>query len=280
MTNSAWSLPLASSLSSGPSCERHVRHVASLSSADTSVTVQLNIRRAFSGEFELRAEHEWPLARAGWSALHLDAAAHSLDWAAPAMPASVSFDGMGEPVTLLSTLLADQTEITGPLATTLFISSSTSDADLFVTLRAFGPDGEEVDSQGALDPRTPLAQGWLRASHRKLDPEKSTPYRPYHAHDEIQPLEPGETYPLQIEIWPTCIVLPAGLRLALTIGGRDFARQAEEPADGPPVFLGSGLFLHTDPKDRPASVFNGTTTIHAGPDAPSHLLLPIIPAAT
>jgi len=39
MTNSASSLPLASSLSSRPSCERHVRHVVSLSSAETSVTV-------------------------------------------------------------------------------------------------------------------------------------------------------------------------------------------------------------------------------------------------
>lgn len=39
MTKSAWSLLLASSLSSRPSCERHERHVVSLSSADTSVMV-------------------------------------------------------------------------------------------------------------------------------------------------------------------------------------------------------------------------------------------------
>jgi hypothetical protein len=39
MTNSAWSLPLASSVSSRPSCERHDRHVVSLSSVDTSVMV-------------------------------------------------------------------------------------------------------------------------------------------------------------------------------------------------------------------------------------------------
>jgi hypothetical protein len=39
MTNSAWSLPSASSLSSRRSCARHVRHVVSLGSADTSVTV-------------------------------------------------------------------------------------------------------------------------------------------------------------------------------------------------------------------------------------------------
>jgi uncharacterized protein len=239
-------------------------------------TVQLNIRRAFSNDFELRQEHEWPLARTRWTKLYLDAAADSLNWAAPVTPATASFQAMGQPATVYAPPLVEQTEITGPLAATVFISSSTSDADLFVTLRAFGPDGKEVDFQGALDPRTPLAQGWLRASHRKLDPARSTPYRPYHTHDEMQPLQPGEIYALQIEMWPTCIVLPAGFRLALTIGGCDFAREA--PTPGPPVFQGSGLFLHTDPEDRPPDIFNGTTTIHTGPETPSHLLLPIIPA--
>ncbi|HUH71202.1 MAG TPA: CocE/NonD family hydrolase C-terminal non-catalytic domain-containing protein [Mycobacterium sp.] len=120
----------------------------------------------------------------------------------------------------------------------------------------------------------------MRASHRKLDPARSTPYRPYHGHDEAEPLEPGTTYALPIEMWPTCIVLPAGFRLAVTIGGRDFARQAQAQAAGPPVFRGSGPFLHTDPDDRPPEVFNGATTIHSGPDTPSHLVLPIIPTAT
>ena len=239
-------------------------------------SVQLNIRHALSDDFELRHEHEWPLARTRWTNLYLDAAADSLDWAAPVTPATTSFQAMGEPATVYSPPLAEQTEITGPLAATVFISSSTSDADLFVTVRAFGPDGQEVDFQGALDPRTPLAQGWLRASHRKLDPARSTPYRPYQTHDQTQPLQPGEIYALQIEIWPTCIVLPAGFRLALTIGGCDFVR--ETPTAGPPVFQGSGLFLHTDPEDRPPDIFNGTTTIHTGPETPSHLLVPIIPA--
>ena len=79
-------------------------------------------------------------------------------------------------------------EITGPSAAKLFVSSSTADADLFVVLRVFDPDGEEVVFQGAIDPHTPIGQGWLRASHRKLDPALSEPYRPYHSHDEKQPL--------------------------------------------------------------------------------------------
>jgi predicted acyl esterase len=247
---------------------------------DQQPPVELNVRRAFSDEFQLRKESEWPLARTRWTKLYLDAAANSLDWVPPPTQASASFQAMGEPITLLSPPLDQEIEVTGPVAATLVVSSSTSDADLFVTLRAFAPDGEEVDFQGAIDPRTPLAQGWLRASHRKLDRDRSTPQRPYHAHDEAQKLEPGELYAVEIEIWPTCIVLPAGLRLALTIGGADFARQTDEPVEGPPVFRGSGLFLHNDPEDRPVDTFNGTTTVHTGTGTDSHLLLPIIPAVS
>ncbi|NIP85517.1 MAG: peptidase S15, partial [Planctomycetales bacterium] len=84
-------------------------------------------------------------------------------------------------------------------------------------LRVFDPDGEEVTFQGAIDPHTPIAQGWLRASHRKLDPALSSPWQPYHSHDEPQPLTPGVPVELQVEIWPTCIVVPAGYRVALTV---------------------------------------------------------------
>ncbi|MDT5152555.1 MAG: uncharacterized protein QOI01_4288 [Mycobacterium sp.] len=61
--------------------------------------------------------------------------------------------------------------------------------------------------QGALDSYSALSKGWLRASKRKLGPVLSTPSRPYHAHDEIQPLTPGQTHQVDIEIWPTCVVL-------------------------------------------------------------------------
>ena len=76
--------------------------------------------------------------------------------------------------------------------------------------------------QGAIDPHTPIGQGWLRASHRKLDKKLSTPYRPYHTHDQAQPLKKGEVAELDIEIWPTSIVVPAGIASALTIRGKDY----------------------------------------------------------
>src|SRR6185295_15075640 len=87
----------------------------------------------------------------------------------PAASGAVTYAGFGDGVTFLTEPLAQETEITGPIAAKLFVSSATSDADLFVVVRAFAPDLKEVTFQGALDPHTPIAQGWLRSSHRKLD---------------------------------------------------------------------------------------------------------------
>ena len=84
----------------------------------------------------------------------------------------------------------------------------------------FSADLKEVVFQGAIDPHTPIAQGWLRASHRKLDRTLTLPYRPYHTHDEKQPLTPGATVELDIEIWPTSIVVPAGYRLRSPFAAR------------------------------------------------------------
>ena len=44
-----------------------------------------------------------------------------------------------------------------------------------------------------------MAKGWLRASHRKLDPKLSLPYRPYHTHGERQWLKPGKIVPAQVK---------------------------------------------------------------------------------
>ncbi|MGY4238341.1 putative acyl esterase [Bradyrhizobium sp. USDA 4449] len=238
--------------------------------------VLLNIRRPFCRDVELRKENDWPLARTQWRSIFLEAASATLHWEVPHAAGSNSFDALGDGIRFISAPLTESTEITGPLALKLFISSSTVDADLFVTMIAYSPDGREVEFEGTVDPHTPLAQGWLRASHRKLCPQRSLPHRPFHTHDEKQPLVPNEVYELDIEIWPTCIVLPAGYRLALDLRGVDFAR-AVDPASSLP-YRGSGPWLHDDPVDRAATIFGGTTSIYSGPSRPSHLLLPMIPA--
>lgn len=246
---------------------------------DRQPPVKLQVRKIDG--FVERDEQEWPLARTEWTPVYLDLERKELvgDEAAASNEATAQFSALEETVTLMSRPFPAETEITGPVALKLFVSSSTADADIFATLRLFRPDGSEVLFVGAVDPNAPVAQGWLRASHRKLDPERSEPYRPYHSHDEAQPLVPGEIYELDIEIWPTSIVVPEGYRIGLTIGGVDFDHGLPEPM--PQLFgrsqRGSSVFTHDDELDRPEAVFGGVTTLHGGGDRRPRLLLPIIP---
>jgi|GEM_PF-4296623 predicted acyl esterase len=99
---------------------------------------------------------------------------------------------MGDGLTFSLPVSDKEVEITGPIAARLFVSSETADADLFLALRLVDPDGKEVLFIGTNDPRVCIGLGWLRASQRKLDAEKSLPYRPYHTHDEVWPVVPGD----------------------------------------------------------------------------------------
>ena len=247
---------------------------------DRQPRVQLKVRHI--DRFELRNESDWPIPRTRWTPMHLDPDELALAEHASNSNSTVSFDALGEGVTFLSGPLTQATELTGPSAVKLWVSSSTRDADIFVVLRAFAPDGREIAFQGAIDPHTPIGQGWLRASHRKLDPALSKPWRPYHAHDEKQPLQPGVPVELDVEIWPTCIVLPAGYRIGLTVRGRDYEHGLPTNArlsNFKNVLRGCGPFLHDDPADRPPETYGGRTTLHFGPDHPGFVLLPVIPPA-
>lgn len=245
---------------------------------DGQARVQLQVRHL--DRFVERHENEWPIARTRWTKFYLDPSSHALAAEPPSRAASVSYEALGDGATFVSVPLEHETEITGPLAARLFVSSSTADADFFLVFRVFSPDMREVVFMGAIDPHTPIAQGWLRASHRKLDARLSTEYRPYHAHDEPQPLKPGEVVQLDVEIWPTSIVVPPGYRVALTVRGRDYEWQKSTGArlsNFKNELRGCGPFLHDDPRDRPAAVFAGKVTIHAGPERESYVLVPVVP---
>jgi uncharacterized protein len=240
--------------------------------------VQLNIRHP-GEKFELRHENEWPLARTQWTKFYLDPRDRKLTTTAPAASADVEYDMMGDGVIFSTGPLEQPMEITGPSALKIFLSSSTTNADVFAVLRVFDPQGKEVVFQGALDPHTPIAQGWLRASHRKLDKTLSLSYRPYHTHDEEQPLEPGKVYELDIEIWPTCIVVPKGYTIALAVRGKDYEYEGEAAtlSNMKNPMRGCGPFMHDDETDRPPAIFGGKAKLHVGPDRPAHVLLPVIP---
>jgi len=246
---------------------------------DKQPKVQLQVRHP-GEKFVARAENEWPLKRTKWTKFYLNPADGSLGAKRPAKKAKISFDAMGDGVTFMTPPLPAETEITGPSALKLFVSSSTTDADIFAVLRVYTGDLKEVVFVGAIDPHTPVAQGWLRASHRGLDKKLSTPWRPYHSHDRKQPLKPGQQAELDVEVWPTSIVVPADHRVALTIRGKDYVHAG--PSGGrlsnfKNELTGCGPFLHDDPRDRPAKIFGGKTTLHFGGAKAAYILLPVIP---
>ena len=231
-------------------------------------------------KFVPRAESEWPLKRTRWTKFYLDPSAMALTTKKPSATAQLKFAAMGDGLTFLTPPLAKETEITGPSALKLFASSSTTDADFFIILRVYSGDLKEIVFQGAIDPHTPIAQGWLRASHRKLDKKLSKPYRPYHTHDEKRPLKKRQPVELDIEIWPTSIVVPAGYRVGVTIRGKDYeygGASGGKLSNFKNELKGCGPFLHDDPRDRPPAIFNGTTSLHFGRGKAPYLLLPIIP---
>jgi predicted acyl esterase len=243
---------------------------------ETQPPVQLQVRHP--GEyFERRAEQEWPLARTEWKRLYLDLGSLSLNEESGA-ESEATYQAFGEGVTLLTPPFEEETEITGPLAAKVWVSSTTEDTDLFLVLHLFDLDGAEVRFHGATEPKQSISQGWLRASHRKLDPDLSRPYQPVHPHLEREPMVPGEAYELEVEIWPTCIVAPVGYRLGLSILGRDW----DHGEEGMPSHLeielrGCGLNVHDDPATRPSDVYDGEVTVYGGGERPSSLLIPVIP---
>jgi putative CocE/NonD family hydrolase len=250
--------------------------------------VKLAIRKG-ADRYDWRLENEWPLARTQWTKMYFDLAQPSVDdvplsgtlvernpektseytyaatgfgsmGSASAASAQVMGGGIkpGMGVALVTPPMPEDMEVTGPLAATLWVSSTTEDMDLFLTVRHFDADGNEIMETGQQGTPVPVAKGWLRVSHRELDPELTLPYRPYHRHKRRLFLTPGEVVQVQVEIWPTSMVFAKGHRLRLDV----------QPRDG----VGSQSYMHYH-----ADYNTGTNTIYSGGDRESFLLLPVIP---
>lgn len=230
---------------------------------DKEPPIRMVIRRP-DDKREVRTDTAWPLPATEWTRLHLDAGSEGLSFEAPSGEATAAFEAGDGEVTFRTAPFETETEFTGPVALKIFASSTTTDLDLFVTIRLFDPEGKEVRFVGAHE-EVPVARGWLRASQRRLDAGKSLPYRPYHTHDRSEKLTPGDVTELDVEIWPTSIVCPPGYVLALTVAGHDFQYETKS------------RLSHDDPSDRPAGEFTGRTTLHTGGEHESYLLMPLQP---
>ena len=238
--------------------------------------VHLRLRNV-DGTFQDVDEQEWPIARTQWTRYYPNTSDMSLS-VKPANGGDKSFEAMGDWLTFMTEPLKEDMVIAGPLSAKLYVKSTTEDADIFITVRVFDPDGKDVTFVSASDAHGVVGTGWLRASHRKLDPDKSMPYRPWHTHDEKQPLIPGEIYELDVEIWPTSVNLPAGYRFGFSVGGRDFEL---DDSFGPFPFLyertwkGQAMYVHT--LDSDSDVFKGTTTLVCDKEHQPYFLVPVIP---
>jgi predicted acyl esterase len=213
----------------------------------------------------------WPIEGTQWTPLYLNAANQTLSESLPAHDNSSQYHSLSEGASFFTAAFSQDFTFAGPAKVRLFVSSSSSDMDLFVTLRAFDEKGQEITFFSATEPRSPVTQGWLRVSQRKLDPQKSLPYRPFHSHGTQEPLTPGEIYEVEVEIWPSSLCLNKGHRLSLVVQGQDFERLNESGEQ-----RGSGWFLHNDPQDRPTDRFESQCRVLTGPTHPSCLVLPVL----
>jgi putative CocE/NonD family hydrolase len=105
--------------------------------------------------------------------------------------------------------LSQDAEFFGSGSANVWLSSTAPDTDLQITLTEVRPDGQEVY----------IARGWLRASHRALDPARSTELAPFQTHQEADalPLEPATPTLMRVQLFPFDYVFRRGSSIRLWI---------------------------------------------------------------
>ncbi len=217
-----------------------------------------------------KTSQEWPLAETKWTNYYLAANNHMKKNSPtdeevpdsfnhkpvlPLMGSRQPLDPMPQYLSYTTEALNQDTEVIGPVALFLYAAISSDDADFIVKLKDVSPDGTEFV----------LSRGWLKASHREVDKEKSRPWQPYHPHTRAVPIVPGEINEYAIEIRPISNLFRKGHKIKLEIWSCDF------PSDPTDLTLQWPLWSHLS-YDKETSY-----KIYHTEQYPSHLLLPIMP---
>jgi predicted acyl esterase len=230
--------------------------------------------------YERRTENEWPIARTRYTKFFLSPS-QTLSQVQPitTRPQKLSYEALGtldnpKLLQFTTTPFEEEVEITGHIVAHLNVSLSPhatgatpSDIDLFLTLRYISPEGKEVHYTGTAGDPIPLAKGWLRVSFRKTNPDhpkhrEYLPWRDYFSTD-VQPVIPGDVYAVDVEVWPTNVVVEKGGKIVFEISSGDTQ--------------GSGIFQHNHPEDRGEEVFAGLNHLHFGEKFVNYVTLPIVP---
>jgi putative CocE/NonD family hydrolase len=163
--------------------------------------------------------------------------------------------------------------VAGPISLTLYAAIDQTDTNWIVILKDVGPDVSVVTARvgertvpGTL-PERELTRGWLKASYRATDPDRSRPAEPFYrlTKDSIEPVTPGEIVKYEIQVLATANQFKAGHRICVEVCSLD-------------VPTGTGAM--TDVEYIPYHVCSSNTVSHKiyrDADRPSHLLLPVIP---
>jgi putative CocE/NonD family hydrolase len=211
------------------------------------------------------AESAWPLPRTEYWPLFLDARDNTLRDTVPEVAASISYDPLQpDGRSVFDYLLARDMELAGPMTLHLWVEAQGSDdMDLFVAIEKLDANRRRVPFIFyAVNENGPVALGWLRVSHRALDPERSRPEQPVHTHLAEQQLSAGERVPVEIEIWPSATQFREGETLRLVVQGQDIP-EAGVP-NGPTA-------RHEETRNR------GRHVLHTGGAYDAFLLIPEIP---
>ncbi len=226
-----------------------------LKGIDNGIMDEPPIRIFVMGANKWRYENEWPLARTKWTKFYLRTFSRLSEEPGTFNDVQPDCFGQSPPsvtkeirsLTYATAPWPEDLEVTGPIALYLYASIDQDDTSWMVYLKDVGLDGS----------KTELTRGFLKASHKALDKDKSKPGQPYHTHTQAVPVVPGEIYEYTIEIIPTSNLFKAGHRIELEIKNTDFVEGA-----------------------RSYHLPNSRTTLHKiyrDKKYPSHLLLPVIP---
>jgi hypothetical protein len=209
---------------------------------------------------EVRYADEFPVAGTEYRKLYLDGARGDLTAKPPAAAHVEKYAARRGCARFTHTFAAD-TLLVGNMMLQLWVSAAgRDDLDLFVGIKKLGADGREVHFEGnAGHQRNIVTKGWLRVSHRTTDPARSLPERPFHSHDNVQKLSPGEVAEVQIEILPSGTRFERGSTLELVIAGHDLVSHPVE--------------------HHMVTVNRGTHELHTGGACASYLLIPDATAA-
>jgi hypothetical protein len=235
--------------------------------------VRYEVRERFY-DGHTRFADAWPLPNTQSLALHLHGRTKTLQARPAQTERALSYDPKAPNTdagrVVFTHKFEAETEICGYIKLKLFVATDTGDdMDLFVALRKLDRRGREVHFPDFNHLEHGLvARGWLRVSHRELDPTRSTPHQPWLKHERALKLKPGEIVPVEIEIWPSSTLFRAGETLQLEVQGGSFTYTRSNPL---PLKHGRICTGHDE------TVNAGTHTIHCGDKYDSHLLVPVIP---